>query len=72
MTNAHYNDISQYRDVESLNYYKILLDQGKPKSRLLRFWLPDQETTAEHRCSGLMTKTQDSQKEHRGSSSREL
>ena len=56
MTNAHYNDISQYRDVESLNYYKILLDQGKPKSRLLRFWPPDQETTAEHRCSGLMTK----------------
>ena len=24
-TNAHYTDISQYRDVESLNYYEILL-----------------------------------------------
>lgn len=28
MTNAHYTDICQYRDVESLNYYKILLDGG--------------------------------------------
>ena len=35
MTNAHYNDISQYRDVESLNYYKILLDQGKTKGQAL-------------------------------------
>ena len=36
MTNAHYNDISQYRDVESLNYYKILLDQGKTKEQALK------------------------------------
>lgn len=36
MTNAHYNDISQYRDVESMNYYKILLDQGKTKEQALK------------------------------------
>lgn len=36
MTNAHYNDISQYRDVESLNYYKILLDQGKTEEQALK------------------------------------
>lgn len=35
MTNAHYQDISQYRDVESLNYYKILLSQGKTKEEAL-------------------------------------
>ena len=26
MTNAHFTAIGQYRDVESLNYYRILLD----------------------------------------------
>lgn len=36
MTNAHYNDISRYRDVESLNYYKILLDQGKTEEQALK------------------------------------
>ena len=36
MTNAHYQDISQYHDVESLNYYKILLDQGKTKEEALK------------------------------------
>lgn len=35
MTNAHYTSISQYRDVESLNYYKILLDQGKTEEEAL-------------------------------------
>lgn len=35
MTNAHYDDISKYRDVESLNYYKILLEQGKSKTEAI-------------------------------------
>ncbi len=35
MTNAHYTAISQYRDVESLNYYKILLERGKTKQEAL-------------------------------------
>ncbi len=35
MTNAHYNDISLYKDVESQNYYKILLEQGKSKEEAL-------------------------------------
>lgn len=35
MTNAHYASIEQYRDVESLNYYQILLRQGKTKSEAL-------------------------------------
>ena len=29
MTNPDYISISQYRDVESLNYYQILQDEGK-------------------------------------------
>lgn len=35
MLNAHYPSIEQYRDVESLNYYKILLDSGKTKEEAL-------------------------------------
>lgn len=35
MTNPHYRHISQYRDVESLNYYRILLSQGKTEAQAL-------------------------------------
>ncbi len=36
MTNAKYTSIEQYRDVESLNYYKILLEQGKTQEEALK------------------------------------
>lgn len=36
MTNPHYTSIRQYRDVESLNYYQILLEQGKTAEEALR------------------------------------
>ncbi len=35
MTNPHFTDISQYKDVESLNYYEILLNEGKTKEEAL-------------------------------------
>ncbi len=35
MTNPHYTCVDQYRDVESLNYYQILLDQGKTREETL-------------------------------------
>ncbi len=35
MLNAHYPSIDQYRDVESLNYYEILLDKGETKEEAL-------------------------------------
>lgn len=35
MMNAHYASVEQYRDVESLNYYQILLRQGKTESEAL-------------------------------------
>ena len=35
MTNAHYTSIDQYRDVESLNYYRILLEEGKTEEEAL-------------------------------------
>lgn len=35
MTNPHYQETSQYRDVESLNYYEILLKQGKTEKEAL-------------------------------------
>ena len=36
MTNAKFNSIEQYRAVESLNYYKILLSQGKSEVEALK------------------------------------
>lgn len=36
MTNPHFEDIEQYRDVESLNYYRILLDQGKTSKEAMK------------------------------------
>lgn len=35
MLNAHYSSIEQYRDVESLNYYQILLEKGKTEKEAL-------------------------------------
>lgn len=35
MTNHHYSSIDQYRDVESLNYYRILRDSGKSEAEAL-------------------------------------
>ena len=35
MLNTHFTDISQYKDVESLNYYNILIGQGKTPSEAL-------------------------------------
>ncbi|MBR2527964.1 MAG: alpha,alpha-phosphotrehalase [Blautia sp.] len=35
MTNAGFTDIRQYRDVESTNYYRILLDKNLPQSEAL-------------------------------------
>ena len=35
MLNTHFTDINQYKDVESLNYFKILLDGGKTKAQAL-------------------------------------
>lgn len=35
MTNAGYTSIGQYRDVESLNYYRIMLQSGKTEAEAL-------------------------------------
>lgn len=35
MTNPHYDRVELYRDVESLNYYEILLSQGKSREEAL-------------------------------------
>lgn len=36
MTNAKFTSINQYRDVESLNYYKILRDSGKTDAEAIK------------------------------------
>ena len=35
MTNPHFTSISQYKDVESLNAYRELLEAGKPEAEVL-------------------------------------
>lgn len=59
MTNPHYTSIEQYADVESRNYYEILLNEGKQKRRRWKFWPPVQEITAVPRCNGQMKDTVD-------------
>lgn len=34
MTNAHFTDISQYRDIESLNYYNLMRRKGKSEEEI--------------------------------------
>ena len=36
MTNAKYDSIHMYRDVESLNYYEILKDEGRSEEEILK------------------------------------
>lgn len=36
ITNPGYQDISQYRDVESINYFKILIEKGKSREEALQ------------------------------------
>ena len=36
MTNAHFTTLDQYRDVESINRYHILKDQGVPEAEIFR------------------------------------
>lgn len=35
MTNPYFNDIREYRDVESLNAYRLLKGQGKPEAEIM-------------------------------------
>lgn len=35
MTNPYFDSIEEYRDVESINYYNILKNQGKPEKEIL-------------------------------------
>lgn len=36
MTNPHFTSIDEYRDVESLNYYEIMIKQGKTREEALK------------------------------------
>lgn len=36
MTNAYFEDIKQYRDIESINYYQILKDRGIDEQEVIR------------------------------------
>ena len=36
MTNPHYTSIDHYRYVESLNYYRILMENGKTSEEALQ------------------------------------
>jgi len=36
MTNSHFNKIDLYKDIESINYYNILLAEGKDKEEIIK------------------------------------
>ncbi|MGL4991155.1 MAG: alpha,alpha-phosphotrehalase [Sarcina sp.] len=36
MTNPMYKDINEYKDIESINYYNILLNEGKDKKEIIK------------------------------------
>ncbi len=64
MTNPHYGDISQYRDVESINYYRILTERGITGEEALKVLAAVPEITAGRPCSGTAADMPDF---HRGS-----
>ena len=66
MLNAHYPSIEQYRDVESLNYYQILLEKGKTKEEALATLAASPGTTAGRPCSGAGRHAADFPKPSRG------
>ena len=48
MTNPHFTKIGQYRDVESLNYYRILREQGQDRGRDAGHYRPAQPRRQPH------------------------
>ncbi len=68
MTNAGLPMISQYRDVESLNHFRILQEKGLSADDAYRFWRSTPGTTPARRCSGTAGRTADSPTGSRGSS----
>ena len=66
MTNADYTDIIQYRDVESLNYYQILLERGKTKEEALKVLSCRSGITGVLLCSGRGRRMRDLLRARRG------
>lgn len=54
MTNTDFTDISQFRDVESLNHYEILQQKGLSKEDAFRISRFIPGITEEHQCSGMV------------------
>ena len=59
MTNPHYTSIEQYADVESRNYYEILLNEGKTKEEALEILAARSRDNSRTRCNGQMKDTVD-------------
>ena len=63
MTNTYFHEIEKYRDVETLNYYNILLNQGYTKEETMKIIMERSRDNAELQCSGVLKKMQDFQME---------
>ena len=66
MTNPHFTDIHQYRDVESLNAYDHLKAQGVPEQEILQILAQKSRDNSRTLCSGLLGNMPDLQAAHRG------
>ena len=54
MTNACFEHLSDYRDVESLNAYQELVDElGVSKDKMMTYLKKISREMQEHRCSGI-------------------
>ena len=71
MTNPGFTDIRQYRDVESLNHFRILQERGFLRKMPIRFWpfIPGQQPYPHAVDAGPQ---QDSLQASPGSSDRQL
>ncbi len=54
MTNPHFSQIGDYRDVESHNMFIERSVQGRRPMSCWRFWRVNRATTAARRCSGTL------------------
>ena len=58
MIDPDYDSMADYVDVESINAYQMLLDQGKSPEQALRLFKPNHVIILVRQCNGMLLKMQ--------------
>lgn len=66
MTNTHFTTIEEYRDVESLNYYQILLENGKSEEEALHILSERSRDNSRTPSNGQQRKMPDFHRQNHG------